>query len=89
MSMYPLFNNNDYIVAMNWLFMRFRPGQAVLVSHPSLGLIIKRIVTVESNHYKLVGDHSYSISSEKMGWIKRAQIIGRVIFRIPSHHDDL
>ena len=84
-SMLPQLNDQDYVVAVGWPWLRLRPGQIVMILHPYLGLIIKRIFTVKHQCYTLVGDHSSSISSEKIGWVRRSQIIGRVIFHIPKN----
>jgi signal peptidase I len=84
-SMLPNFSDQDYVVAMNWPYSSLQPGQVVLVLHPVLGLIIKRIFVIDFRYYKLVGDHSSSISPEQMGWVERAQIIGRIICHIPNY----
>ena len=83
-SMLPQFNDQDYVVAIGWPCLNLKPGQVVMALHPCLGLIIKRIFIVKRRSYKLVGDHSSSISSEKIGWVNRAQIIGRVVCHIPK-----
>ena len=83
-SMLPQFGDSDYVIAVNWPYLGLQPGHVVLVLHPSLGLIIKRIFTINFPHYKLVGDHSSSTSSEHMGCVERAQILGRIVCHIPD-----
>ena len=84
-SMLPRLRGDDYVIAINLPWLTFNPGHTVLVLHPSLGLIIKRIFTVKANEcFTLVGDHPSSLSSEQIGRIKRAQIVGRVVYHIAS-----
>ena len=82
-SMLPRLRGGDYVIAINLPWLTFNPGHTVLVLHPSLGLIIKRIFTVNASAwFTLVGDHPSSTSPEQIGCIERNQIIGRVIYRI-------
>lgn len=83
-SMRPHFYAGDYIVTFRRRHDRFKIGQVVVVDHPSLGPIVKRIVALDHNGQALLaGDNSMqSTSTEAMGRIPMTQIKGRVITHI-------
>ena len=83
-SMLPQFGDSDYVIAINWPYLNLQPGHVVLVSHPSLGLIIKRIFAIHSQYYKLVGDHPSSISPDQMGLVERSKVLGLIVFHISN-----
>lgn len=87
-SLSPFFLSGDYVIIQRRAgrFSRLGPGDAVVVDHPLLGLLIKNI---RRNHpdrkcLELEGSHPDSISTEKMGLVDYQDILGKVILRIPQ-----
>ncbi|WP_344797406.1 nickel-type superoxide dismutase maturation protease [Litoribacillus peritrichatus] len=81
-SMFPTLNQGDFVIASLW-FRRLMPNQLVIVKHPIYGTLVKRIQSVQPNDgFTLCGDNPESVSSEKMGLVKRQQIIGKVIYSV-------
>ena len=81
--MLPSFEPNQYVVCWRWPGTRFRVGDVVVVRHPAYDLIIKRVLQTDSTRgYLLRGDNSASTSTEALGWVKKAEILGRVIYRV-------
>ena len=85
-SMSPQFVENDYVLAFSRRNLRLKPGQVVVVSHPLYGTIIKRIAQITNDHkLRLRGDNQQqSTSTEALGEIIQEQVIGRVVWHIPS-----
>lgn len=85
--MLPSFSNDDYVLIFDSSLCRPpRINQVVLVNHPRLGKIIKRIAEYNTDKgYLLVGDNRQkSTSSQSMGWIQRSDIYGKVIWHIKA-----
>ncbi|ODC04253.1 hypothetical protein BFW38_12650 [Terasakiispira papahanaumokuakeensis] len=83
-SMRPHFYAGDYIVTFRRRRSRFKVGQVVVVDHPSLGPIVKRLIALDQyGQVLLAGDNSaQSTSTEEMGPAAITQIKGRVIAHI-------
>jgi len=78
-SMEPTMNQGDYLVVTKFFKTRaLRSGFLVLVEHPSLGRIVKRIARVEPTGVWLKGDSVQSTSSASMGLLAFKNIEGRV-----------
>lgn len=78
--MSPSLANGDYVIARE---KGPSPGDIALVQHPSLGLIIKRIETIDAaNRYTLCGDNSLSSSGRAMGAVDADDIVGVIHWRI-------
>ncbi|TXR54583.1 hypothetical protein FME95_08620 [Reinekea thalattae] len=83
--MYPVFQPDDYVVICRRLFTPYQTGDIVVVQHPSLGLIIKRIVSIDpQQQISLAGENPASTSSQAIGLINKKQLVGRVIWRIAA-----
>ncbi len=54
-----------------------RSGFVVLVEHPKYGVIVKRVVTVSERAITLEGDGPDSSSTESLGKIALANVLGR------------
>ncbi|PIE68654.1 MAG: peptidase S24 [Deltaproteobacteria bacterium] len=80
-SMLPELSGGDYVIATRFFFS-LQPHDIIVADHPVYGLLIKRILKVETNGYRLVGDNPSSLSTETMGIIPRHRIIGKVILCI-------
>jgi len=81
-SMYPVMVEGDYIV-INHIFWQLNAGDIIVVDHPIYSNIVKRIVTVARNgDIWLRGENIDSVTPEKMGWVKRLWVRGKVIYTI-------
>jgi len=82
--MSPTILENDYVFSWSWFKTRYKKDQIVLVRHPKYQLIIKRILDIRENGDCLLkGDNKHSsMDSEKLGWQKQSNIIGKVFFLI-------
>ncbi len=84
-SMLPVFKPNDFVFSLPRYKSRYQVDDVVIVQHPSLGKIIKRIRSIEQNYVLLVGDNlQQSTSTESIGSIPLKLIKGRVIWHIRS-----
>ncbi|WP_133468526.1 S24 family peptidase [Paraglaciecola marina] len=84
-SMHPTLMNNDYVICGIWPGFAARNGCLVVVSHPQLHTIVKRVENIDcSGRLRLSGDSDSSISSDDIGWVERKYIVGRVIFCISA-----
>ena len=82
--MYPVVAENDYIV-ISHLFWQLNADDIVVVDHPIYKKIVKRIMaTAENGDLWLRGENTDSVSSEKLGWIKKQWVKGKVIYIINS-----
>ena len=80
--MVPTLIHGDYVIASR-LFMRVNVNDLVVVNHPILKNIVKRISSIsKDNKILLCGDSPKSITCEHMGEINQSQIIAKVIFSI-------
>lgn len=85
LSMTPNFLHDDYVLTFRWRFSRFRVGDVVVVRHPSLGTIIKRIAQMDDRgRLLLAGDHPASTDSATLGWQSPERLLGAVWWRVTS-----
>ena len=82
--MVPTLVSGDFVVSFSNLMKNYKNNEIVVVKHPTLGNIIKRVEIVDANNrVKLVGDNQeVSTSSSKIGWQDPKTILGRVIWHI-------
>lgn len=81
-SMSPILTAGDYVIASR-LFFTFQVNQLVIVDHPIYGCIVKRIVEISNTKgFYLSGENANSISSKKIGWVRKEDIKGRVLLSI-------
>lgn len=81
--MTPNFLHDDYVLIFRWRFSRYRPGDVVVVRHPSLGTIIKRIVERDAQgRLLLAGDNPASTDSASIGWQPQDRLLGSVWWRL-------
>lgn len=85
-SMSPRFVDGDYVFCWRGFCVRPNIGDVVVVKHPHLGVIIKRVLQVNavSRELMLVGDNVKSTPSQVMGWLSYKRVIGQVIYHIPK-----
>ena len=88
-SMQPEYNHNDYIVALKPILnMMIKKNKNVIFMHSSLGLLIKKISSVNSQKKVIYvkGNNSLSISQEMLGPIKFSQIKGFPLIHVKNKH---
>ena len=79
-SMVPTLRDKDFVITSRW-FLKPKVGQLVAVEHPEYQTIVKRISQInEVDQLLLQGDNPESVSSTRMGWITKDQVLGRVLF---------
>ncbi|MEP0357675.1 S24 family peptidase [Paraglaciecola sp.] len=84
-SMNPTLADNDYVVCGLWPGFLPIKGCLVVVFHPQLYTLVKRVENIDrSGRLWLSGDSDSSISSDKMGWVDKKHIVGRVIYCISA-----
>lgn len=86
--MLPSFVAGDFVLAVKYPLQPYRPNDVILVRHKRFGDMIKRITSISSTQgcvrYHLAGDNIESVTTDAMGEINRAQILGKVFWRITS-----
>lgn len=82
-SLYPKLAHGDYVVTSS-LFFKVNVGDIVIVKHTRYGLIIKKVIEACVKGYRIAGENSLSVSSEKMGLIDRCKIHSKVIMYIKN-----
>lgn len=87
LSMAPTLQDGDIVIALNSRFRLSGPvtGDVVIVDHPHLGLIVKRVsgVNVQNRAVSLAGDGGLSTDSYSLGSVTADRVLGRAIIRIP------
>ncbi len=91
-SMSPSLLPGDYVITWSASASRIKIGQVVVVNHPRLGRIIKRVNQVtDQGQLMLSGDNKLaSTSTEDIGQVSAKHLIGLVKFHIrqPGRHRD-
>lgn len=87
--MSPVYQAGDYVISLaprvlSIDIIELHVGNIVVVHHPGLGVIVKRIAQMQYGQIKLEGANSYSASSSSMGWVDDDCVIGRVVWHIPA-----
>lgn len=85
-SMLPTYKNGDYVITGRRSASTFSIGDVVVIKHPELGIIIKRILTKEADQgYMISGDNAAaSTAASTLGLIQNQQIKGKVYWKIPG-----
>jgi len=84
-SMLPVFKPNDFVVSFARCSSHYKKNDVVIVQHPTLGKIVKRIISIKQKSVMLVGDNIFqSTSTQAMGSQPLSHIRGRVIWHISA-----
>lgn len=79
-SMAPTLHDGDFVVVRS---APPRVGDVVVVAHPRLGRVVKRVVERDAaGRIAIAGDGPLSTSREDLGWIAPRDVVGRVVFQI-------
>ena len=81
-SMEPSIKSGSIVIisSVSFIFLKPKIGEIVLFKR-SREKLIKRVIKIKGEKYFLTGDNvDESLDSRKIGWIKRKDILGKVIF---------
>lgn len=85
-SMSPNLRDGDYVITNTWFYSP-RIGDVVVVQHPTLGVVIKRVLRVIPHGIFLQGDNTLaSMSPERIGLVSLGDVLGKVIKRVTPKH---
>ncbi|MEM8981387.1 MAG: S24/S26 family peptidase [Pseudomonadota bacterium] len=79
-SMQPSFNDGDVCLAVPLPRRFLGSGTVVLLDHPALGLLIKRVDTHGANGVTVRGDNPRHDVGVQLGTLPWPQIVGRVVW---------
>lgn len=84
--MSPFYNDGDYVITTSipLLFNRISDKSVIVFKSPVYGILIKKVCRADdtSGLFYVKGINPASISSEKIGPVKKDEIIGTVLFHI-------
>lgn len=80
--MYPVLKDGDYVIASSLLPLKV--GKIVVIDHPQLNTIIKRITEINAQGLRVKGESAESTSSDKIGIVSKKDVLGVVIAHVPS-----
>lgn len=78
--MQPCFHQGDYIL-VSLRIKKLGVGEDIVCMHPHFGLMLKRIINIQSDGFNISGLNSLSTSQEILGKIHKEDVIGRVIWK--------
>ncbi|GMG86228.1 hypothetical protein MNKW57_05490 [Biformimicrobium ophioploci] len=78
--MHPRYRDDDYVLALRHRWQSFGPGDVVVLEHPQLGRLLKRIVRCTgAGEFEVAGDNvAESTAAGVIGPVSLSAIIGRV-----------
>ena len=81
-SMIPALFPYEFVVVINWPFMRFGLNDIVVIDTPQFGRVIKRICGAQKQaRFRVAGDNKFeSVTETELGWISRNQLKGKVVW---------
>jgi nickel-type superoxide dismutase maturation protease len=84
-SMLPRLREGDLVLAAGWLAGRLRPGDLVVLRHPVYGTLVKQVdQLLPGGAVTVKGTRPVSLDSQEFGPVARADLLGKVIWRIPG-----
>ena len=83
--MSPSYLDGDFVISRRNFMRRYQIDDVVVVKHPVLGVIIKRIAAISTDYeFWLQGDNPMSTNSAAMGWLSQNCILGKVRWHIKA-----
>ncbi len=81
--MFPILKDGDRVVALkNISFLKIKANDIVVFKLPThKKLMIKRVVSVVGDNYKVLGESSFSTDSRDFGTLKKEEILYKVLFK--------
>ena len=92
-SLSPFFLSGDYVLIGKCalLFGPIKIGDIVVFLHPTYGLLIKEVTSLnqDSQVISLKGSHPRSINNQQIGPVTMSEVQGKVLFHVknPFHLD--
>ena len=83
LSMSPVFNEGDYVLAISKKLFRPDIGDCIIFRDNIYGCIIKQITRKGKKGYFVEGTHRSSMDSNSLGLIPLEKVIGKVIMSFP------
>lgn len=83
--MSPTLGDGDFVLVFSPRLWRPRDGSVVVVAHPALGLLVKRIAEGARQGVLLQGDNRLSAGTAQLGPVPRDAIAGHVLLRVTRH----
>lgn len=80
--MYPLLKNGETIFCMKPIFNNLKKSDIVIFNREKEGLMIKKITRIDEHGYYVEGTTPYSVDSSIFGYLKKEEILYKMIFRI-------
>ena len=83
--MFPLYNDGDYVITSSipLIFNRIRENSIIVFNSPVFGILIKKVSSSDNKGiFYVTGINPDGISSEKIGPVKKDEIIGTVLLHI-------
>jgi len=84
--MSPLYNDGDYVITSSipLIFDRIRENSIIVFNSPVFGILIKKVSSSDDDKgiFYVKGINPAGISSEKIGPVKKDEIIGTVLLNI-------
>lgn len=81
--MQPSFNDGDVCLALPLPRRFLGSGSVVLLNHPALGLLIKRVNSADRDGITVRGDNPQHDVGLQLGALPWSQVIGRVVWSSP------
>ena len=78
-SMLPTLRSGQWILASVWPYRWLQPGMVILVAHPLHGLLVKRLMTIEPDRFRLTSDNASAASLGTDDWLNRSCFVGRML----------
>lgn len=79
--MEPTYKHGERVILLTWFVSPAISDVVVLCDPRTKKLLVKRIVQIKGGAYYVLGDNTHeSTDSRKFGFVKRENIIGKVIF---------
>tara|TARA_Y100001980_G_C14541598_1_gene319652 strand:- start:1449 stop:1697 length:249 start_codon:yes stop_codon:yes gene_type:complete len=79
--MIPSFCNNDLIICLRH-FYKLKEGDVILINIPELGVVIKRIKSINKEKLHIEGDNKAYISDTYKSEYYIDQVLAKVIFKL-------
>ena len=85
-SLAPEYREGDFVLIAKipFLLNRLRVDDIIAFRHPDYGVMIKRVAGLDSGQDQIfvLGTHEHSVDSRHFGTIRRADLVGKVIWHI-------
>lgn len=83
-SMSPFLHSHDRVFVISYFFSKPKVGDVIIFKHTTPPYVFcKRISEITTKNVFVTGDNKkLSIDSRKFGYIKKSDIIGKVLFKL-------